>query len=1078
MNGVVNGAMDEPLEHSLPTSPKSKNIEAEISHGKEENNHENDDHQESQIIEGTECPVNDQDNNSDKLRDEIIPNNENESCSLQNSKYVPQENHCINSNKLNAGSLHNSQTKKTEQEKGSILEKIQGIINLSMGNKQMESPFDPASEEDSLVGEDECYEVSEGQNAKHVDSPKLDLHNGDHNDDNEDHSVEHDNDQNEDHNDDNIKEDSIHDHNQKSEIKKNINKIHLIKNQDKDSNQNGSIQGSPSPEQEEIVGEKEECATEVNVKKIIPEVKVQLRRSSRAIKRKRYDDDVENGDDISDTEVMSMEHLRRKPRPIVINDTKTLVQMAARQMRAGHVGHQKKEPTVVIIDTNSVGSSKPTPFKNSIHSFSPNAHHLYQSIVARGTTVTPISSKTNSTPRTSSSSPQPSTNQHILPSLTDDMFVVEAPSFIVPYVYEKPSLKPFREFVDTLGKQLEKLSNEEKSDNEENKVEKESLPDNDQSEDQDQKEIIKEQNDKVEEVKKKNVDGKRERKKPRNIVDDDSSWDGESTTDSDDELGSDDEEKTVVLKVKSDLNEDLKNVTGLTVEKVVTGKSDNYFDCSLGKFFMDIGLNLVQEFVQNDLLKQQNRKLHREKKGGHNTRATESSIISLTKNLEFSKENNAPYRHKLKKCSLCSFKSESELVLSHHLETPHMKNNVYKCNYCTFEIRSPHDILHHMEAAHNIRGKLERAPAYHQCANCPFEDNGKGKLARHLIPCSKKFKPELNLAPPVEWEPPAKIPKITRSRNNMMGTYQSAFNRASMNALRAGTVSSAGGPAVASSAGCVNVGGSYRMRGRSPLATAPRAGPVHGAPMLRGGIMIRHNTPALLPSGFPVSNNAKNVATIKSSTHQPSISITPLPRQPQPSQPQPAHQSKSSFVICEICDGYIKDLEQLRNHMQWIHKVKIHPKMIYNRPPLNCQKCQCRFFTDQGLERHLLGSHGLVTSSMQEASNKGKDAGRCPVCGRVYQWKLLNHVTRDHNLVLKPAHLSYKCTVCTATFGMYKQFENHVYSAHSVVAKRVMDKSKVAPNKSNDSLLKPLKINDEITIIPQPVKPSTAGKEK
>ena len=28
-----------------------------------------------------------------------------------------------------------------------------------------------------------------------------------------------------------------------------------------------------------------------------------------------------------------------------------------------------------------------------------------------------------------------------------------------------------------------------------------------------------------------------------------------------------------------------------------------------------------------------------------------------------------------------------------------------------------------------------------------------------------------------------------------------------------------------------------------------------------------------------------------------------------------------TFVICEICDGYIKDLEQLRTHMQWIHKV-------------------------------------------------------------------------------------------------------------------------------------------------------------
>lgn len=87
----------------------------------------------------------------------------------------------------------------------------------------------------------------------------------------------------------------------------------------------------------------------------------------------------------------------------------------------------------------------------------------------------------------------------------------------------------------------------------------------------------------------------------------------------------------------------------------------------------------------------------------------------------------------------------------------------------------------------------------------------------------------------------------------------------------------------------------------------------------------------------------------------------------------------------------------------------------------------------------------------------------------------MNHVARDHNMTLKPAHLSYKCTVCTATFGMYKQFENHVYSAHSVVAKRVMEKKASSPanRTTNDSLLKPLKINDEITIIPQPAKAKT-----
>lgn len=217
-----------------------------------------------------------------------------------------------------------------------------------------------------------------------------------------------------------------------------------------------------------------------------------------------------------------------------------------------------------------------------------------------------------------------------------------------------------------------------------------------------------------------------------------------------------------MVKDKTEPIDQIKNVTELTADKICSGKTNTHssMDCSLGKFFINIGLNLVQEFVQTDLLKQQNRKLYKEKKLGQNTKATESSIVQLMKNIEFSKENNAPYTQPQKKCEFCSFKTESMLVMSHHLEMPHMKNNLYKCNYCSFEIRSPREILCHMEAEHKVRGKLERAPSYHQCANCPFEDNGKGKLARHLIACAKKFKPEMNLAPPVDWEPPAKIPKV------------------------------------------------------------------------------------------------------------------------------------------------------------------------------------------------------------------------------------------------------------------------------------------------------------------------------
>lgn len=81
---------------------------------------------------------------------------------------------------------------------------------------------------------------------------------------------------------------------------------------------------------------------------------------------------------------------------------------------------------------------------------------------------------------------------------------------------------------------------------------------------------------------------------------------------------------------------------------------------------------------------------------------------------------------------------------------------------------------------------------------------------------------------------------------------------------------------------------------------------------------------SFLPSLSNSSSSSKN----KNSGSTPSISITPLPRQQQqagikPGQSPNASGGKPQFVICEICDGYIKDLDQLRNHMQWIHKVKV-----------------------------------------------------------------------------------------------------------------------------------------------------------
>ncbi|XP_012285171.1 uncharacterized protein LOC105702281 isoform X2 [Orussus abietinus] len=784
------------------------------------------------------------------------------------------------------------------------------------------------------------------------------------------------------------------------------------------------------------------------------------RRSSRNIKRTSYIEkeieEEEIDDDGSDIEEIKPEDplggvdtkdkensktkspIKNSKTTIVVSDTKRLVEIAAgsKSSKGG-----KKEPTLVIIDTNSILSGRGgVPVGKSHHSSSSSSSF---SVVPMGisaaqtmypnmrTTITPVplpSKPPQLNPKPSQIATITPPVPPILPTLTDDMFVVEAPSFIVPYVYEKPPIKPLKEFVSKLEKSIEEFEKEEKL----RKAEEKRNEDSDSLE-----------------------GGKADESENEGSV--------KSKKDSD-ELGD-----------GVDIIE--KGLPGVEEKPEDRNRVPTYFDLPLGKFFMQIGVNLVQEFVQTDLLRTQKRKQGK----GSTSAETQLAINSLIKNLEFSKENNEPFHLEMKKCEFCSFKTESALVMQHHLETPHMRNYVYKCNFCPLEVRSPHDILFHMEAEHNTRGRLERGPAFHQCPNCPFEDNQKGKLTRHVLACTKKFRPERNLEPANDWEPPAKIPRLNRPRP--VGPTNS------MAANLAMAMSSKGPQPLLPKLLPAPVPG--RGRGRPPMQ--PRYTDLKtlrpGSSPIRQGMMYRPTSSGLLvPTTYQFGSNQIFQNTSSSSKNptakllsQPSISITPLPRTTSQTPISGSGSSakpggKNTFVICEICDGYIKDLEQLRNHMQWIHKVKIHPKMIYNRPPLNCQKCQFRFFTDQGLERHLLGSHGLVTSSMQEAANKGKDAGRCPACGRVYQWKLLNHVARDHGMTLKPAHLSYKCTVCTATFGMYKQFENHVYSAHSVVAKRVMDK-KNAPSspssRSNDSLLKPLKINDEITIIPQPAKPTT-----
>merc|ERR1711982_25943 len=52
------------------------------------------------------------------------------------------------------------------------------------------------------------------------------------------------------------------------------------------------------------------------------------------------------------------------------------------------------------------------------------------------------------------------------PNLTDDTFVVEAPSFIVPYVYEKPPKEEIKSFLEEIKKLKAELEEKEKKEKE------------------------------------------------------------------------------------------------------------------------------------------------------------------------------------------------------------------------------------------------------------------------------------------------------------------------------------------------------------------------------------------------------------------------------------------------------------------------------------------------------------------------------------------------------------------------------------------------------------------------------------
>ncbi|XP_074603955.1 uncharacterized protein LOC141857360 [Brevipalpus obovatus] len=489
----------------------------------------------------------------------------------------------------------------------------------------------------------------------------------------------------------------------------------------------------------------------------------------------------------------------------------------------------------------------------------------------------------------------------------------------------------------------------------------------------------------------------------------------------------------------------------------------DYYKSSVGTLLMGIGLSRSKEWYHQDAIRQLKRQI---RKQGEKEEVVED-LNRQQHYLTECKNANSIFTFKMRKCYMCDFKTESETAMDGHLSIPHMSNRKeYRCNFCLFFTRDPQIIISHFKDTHKQNCVLEQPPVLYQCSMCPYESSQKAKAATHSAKCMKFFNPDKvqSMADP-ESEYPAITPKPITQED--IKVYE-----ATLIALRA-----------AAHTQLPNIPGLPKGLQQQMLLMQQQQAAQQNRAMRTGkpilGFKGNHHSIDNVAT-YQLSNNIKTDHSfisivcslagghtqlvpvqqkypqgINSTTHLqavkgrviPGSGPSPLmqkgPAGIRPSNTEsidsPAGGKGGTFVICEICDGYIKDLEQLRTHMQWIHKVKIHPKMLASRPPLNCQKCQWRFFTDQGLERHLLGAHGLVTSNMQDMVDQNLDGGRCTICGRISASKLVAHMNQVHRITLRPALLSYKCTVCSATFNLYRLFENHVYMVHSGSVKRQLD---------------------------------------
>ena len=405
----------------------------------------------------------------------------------------------------------------------------------------------------------------------------------------------------------------------------------------------------------------------------------------------------------------------------------------------------------------------------------------------------------------------------------------------------------------------------------------------------------------------------------------------------------------------------------------------DYYSSSVGNFLMGIGLSRCKEALHKDAMRQTQRLIRREGERAEYT----TELEKHTKKYQECKGANSIFNFEPLRCGLCDFKTESETVLEGHYLTPHLSNRKeFKCNFCPFVTRDARVIVYHSTSEHKKHCNVQMPNVLYECPTCEYESNQKSKAANHMAKCVKQFTddkaedrtqhtfenendyPAITPKPisqdmlklfnstrkalkPVVMNPKTPMPTLTglpqacqlqilaflkqeydqqkmklnkalhtKQNSQLRAQLQQASMMKSLLLANPNALASLNNPnlirSLSNSLNSLSNLGSLTNSNNlnSPAKTAPQL-----YNMLQNGSQFANNS----NRNGPLTNQQKNQLIAQQKPDARGMLTSAAEASGIPSNPNAARNGR--FVICEICDGYIKDLELLRHHMNLKHKV-------------------------------------------------------------------------------------------------------------------------------------------------------------